>query len=323
MSEPIRLSVIICTWNRAATLAVALDSIERSELPTGIGWEILVVDNNSSDDTRRVVEAREARQPERYRYFFEPRQGKSFALNTAVEHARGDILVFTDDDVTVEHGWLGEILRIHDTTPCIGIGGKIVDAWSSPKPNWLSLDGPYGLMTVIVKFDHGDEICELKTPPFGANMSLRKEIFSKYGLFRTDLGPTSGSEIRGEDVEFCRRLILAGEKLLYAPKAVVFHPVIASRVTKRYFQDWYYAYGKSMARIEGVPESAVRYFGVPRYLLLACAKSCLLWATAWSEKRRLFYKLQLWSNWGRLVEAWRQTQQPIAGDRPKTSAVAR
>src|SRR5512135_3394307 len=155
MDQP-RASVIICTWNRAKSLAVTLESIERSELPASVSWEVLIVDNNSKDDTKAVFEQFQRRQPQRYRYVFEPRQGKSFALNTAIDNARGAILVFTDDDVTVDPHWLAETVAIFDRQPCAGVGGKIVDAWTSKKPDWLSLEGPYSLMTVIVTFDHGD-----------------------------------------------------------------------------------------------------------------------------------------------------------------------
>lgn len=323
MDETIRLSVIICTWNRAASLKETLASIDQCVVPSSLSWEVLIVDNNSSDNTREICAAFEQRNPERYRYLFEKRQGKSFALNTAIDNARGEILVFTDDDVTIDKHWLAETAKIYDEHSCIGVGGKIVDTWTGKKPDWLQLDGPYGLMTVIVSFDHGDEVCELETPPFGANMSLKKAVFQKYGKFRTDLGPTKGSEIRGEDVEFCRRLLRAGEKILYAPKAVVFHPVPENRISKRYFQDWYHAYGQSMARIETLPENTVRYFGFPRYLLLACSRYLILWLISLAPARRLFYKLQLFSNWGRMLEVRRLWQMGKAGGDAETSAAIR
>lgn len=313
-----RLSVIVCTWNRAESLAAALASIDACELPPSIDWEVLIVDNNSTDDTKAVFEKFCQLHPARYRYLFEKRQGKSFALNAAIENARGDIFVFTDDDVTVDKNWLAETLKIFDTFPCIGVGGKIVDSWISRKPDWLSLEGPYSLMTVIVTFNHGDQPCELNAAPYGANLALRREVFQKYGGFRTDLGPTSGSEIRGEDVEFCRRLLRAGEKLFYAPKAIVFHPVPENRTTKRYFQDWYYAYGQSMARMEQVPDTTVRYFGFPRYRLQACLLYLFQWLISLSGKRRFFYKLQVFSTWGRMREERRLWQSAKAGDNGET-----
>lgn len=302
MDQTIRLSVILCTWNRAASLATTLSSIDALELPPDIAWEVLIVDNNSSDDTKTVCQQFLALNPQRYRYVFEKRQGKSFALNTGIENARGEILVFTDDDVTVDKRWLAETAKIYETFPCIGVGGKIVDAWSSRKPDWLSLEGPYKLRVVIVTFDLGEEPCALKTAPYGANMSMRKEAFQKYGNFRADLGPTGGKEFRGEDTEFCRRLLRAGETLIYAPKAIVFHPVAEHRMTKRYFAEWYYAFGQSTARIERPPEHTARYFGFPRYMVRACIQDILLWMTSISAQRRFFYKLQFLCSWGQMTE---------------------
>jgi glycosyltransferase involved in cell wall biosynthesis len=306
MPDPIRISVIICTWNRAARLAEALSSIERSIVPASLSWEVVIVDNNSTDDTKAVSEQFIARNPLRYRYLFEKRQGKSFALNLGVESARGDILVFTDDDVTVDPLWLAEIAKIYDNYSCVGVGGRIVDTWKSAKPDWLTSEGPYKLMAVIVRFDLGEEPCELKVPPYGANLSFRKDALRRFGSFRTDLGPTGGKEFRGEDTELCWRMLRAGETLIYAPKAIVFHPVPENRITKRYFAEWYYAFGESMARITPAPAAANRYFGFPQYMLREFLQDLFLWLSSASSKRRFFYKLEWLGMCGRLREERRR-----------------
>src|ERR1700722_16738649 len=100
------VSVIICTYNRCKSLATALESVAASKLPDSMDWEVLVIDNNSSDKTSEVAQGFCQRFPNRFRYFFEPRQGKSFALNTGIQAARGEVLAFTDDDVIVEPTWL-------------------------------------------------------------------------------------------------------------------------------------------------------------------------------------------------------------------------
>ena len=97
-----RITVILCTLNRCQSLAETLESIAISTLPDSVDWEILVVDNNSTDHTREVVEEFGRRYPDRFRYIFEPRPGKSYALNAGIREAQGEILAFTDDDVTVE-----------------------------------------------------------------------------------------------------------------------------------------------------------------------------------------------------------------------------
>ena len=308
MGPTMRLSVIICTWNRAKNLRETLRSLEQSQLPADTTWEIIIVDNNSSDETRAVCQFFVDRSPERYRYIFEKRQGKSFALNAAVETAKGQILMFTDDDVTVDPAWLSETLRVFERHPCAGVTGKIIAQWNSDKPDWVTSAGPYKLMPAILSYDLGEEACEIKAPAYGANLSLRREVFEKYGLFRTDLGPTAGSEIRGEDNEFCWRLLHSGERIIYAPKAIVFHPVEKHRIDKRYFQTWYYGMGQSLPRLDPAPEGAVRYFGVPRYMFRWYLRDLMLWITSLTPKRRFYYKLQFWATRGQMMEEKRLWQ---------------
>src|SRR5580704_1493640 len=101
-----RITVILCTHNRCRSLAKALESVAASQLSTSTDWEVLVVDNNSSDQTREAVETYCRRYPVRFRYVFEPQPGKSYALNSGIREALGEILAFMDDDVTVEPTWL-------------------------------------------------------------------------------------------------------------------------------------------------------------------------------------------------------------------------
>ncbi len=312
MSRLIQLSVIICTWNRQVSLGETLSSLEKSQLPTGTTWEVLIVDNNSTDGTGTLCQRFVEQNPGRYRYLLEKRQGKSFALNTGVANAKGQILAFTDDDVTLHPEWLAETLRVFETHACAGVGGKIIAVWDSDKPDWLTSDGPYKLRPAIVSFDLGEKLCEMKFPAYGANLSLKKEVFEKHGMFRTDLGPTFGSEIRGEDNEFCWRLLRTGERLIYAPKAIVFHPVDKHRVNKRYFQEWYYGMGRSLPRIARPPQGAVRYFGFPRYMLGWYLRDFLLWISSLTPKRRFYYKLQFCATRGQIMEEkriWQNSHQ--------------
>jgi len=313
-----RLSVIICTWNRAELLYETLNSLEKSELPHDTEWEVIIVDNNSTDETAAVCQQFLRENPRRYRYIVEKRQGKSFALNAGIQDARGRILSFTDDDVIIDPAWLAETIRMFESSPCIGIAGKIVPLWNSKKPAWLTSEGPYKLLPAIVSYDLGEYPCEIKAPALGANLSIRKEAFEKYGLFRTDLGPTEGSEIRGEDNELCWRLLHAGERLMYAPKAIVFHPVDIRRIDKRYFQAWYDGMGQSQPRIERAPESAVRYFGFPRYMFRWYLRDLVLWVTSLTPKRRFYYKLQFCATKGQMKEErrlWREQNKPLSGTR--------
>ena len=103
------VSVIVCTYNRSSVLADTLESFLHLRVPEGVGWELLVVDNNSKDQTREVVEGFAGRLP--LRYLFEPRQGKTCALNLALKEAKGDLLLFTDDDVRLDPGWLASFVE--------------------------------------------------------------------------------------------------------------------------------------------------------------------------------------------------------------------
>ncbi|HEX3445666.1 MAG TPA: glycosyltransferase [Chthoniobacterales bacterium] len=302
----IDLSIILCTWNRAESLAVALASIAACVVPPEIEWEVLVVDNNSTDETRAVCESFIQRHPRRFRYLFEGRQGKSFALNSGIQQATGEILAFTDDDLTVDQDWIAELFRIFQTHDCAGVGGRIVPVWTTEKPSWLELDGPYSHAASggIVRFDHGDSICELRTAPIGANMAYRRIVFTKYGAFRPDLCRI-GNLLGGEDSEYGRRLLHGRERLLYVPEAIVYHPVEKKRVERRYFESWAFHYGRWIIRVDGIPDGTVHLFGIPRYLFRSLLKYLLRWISSMEAKPRFHYKLLCCQTFGEMVEARR------------------
>ena len=222
-----------------------LSGLNRLTLPRETSCEVIIVDNNSNDDTRSTVEAITRKRPGFFKYIFEARQGKSFALNKGISIAQGDIIAFTDDDVELDTEWLVEIIRVFESYDCAAVGGRTVPVWNSPKPYWYEEAGPYRLLSAIVKLDLGESLCELKIPPPGANMAFRRAIFEKYGLFREDLGPNSRDLIRGEDAEFCWRVIHGGEKFIYAPRVIVYHPVDENRTKKGIFSSLVFRSRKS------------------------------------------------------------------------------
>src|ERR1700730_15808052 len=122
------ITVVLCTYNRSKSLASALSSAAALVLPESVEWEILVVDNNSNDGTREVVADFCSKYPSRFRYLFEPQQGKSRALNTGIREARGSILAFMDDDVTVESKWLQNLTSNLNSGEWSGAGGRILPA---------------------------------------------------------------------------------------------------------------------------------------------------------------------------------------------------
>jgi glycosyltransferase involved in cell wall biosynthesis len=293
------LTVILCTYNRCRVLATALESVAASILPPSVDWEVLVVDNNSNDQTHEVIQDFCRRYPGRFRYLFEPQPGKSYALNSGVREAQGEILAFLDDDATVEPTSLRNLTAALEGPEWAGAGGRIILQWPASLPNWLSVDGPYSRHP-FPGFDKGNEAKELIGPSFGANMAFRKEMFEKHGAFRFDLGPSPNADIPPscEDTEFGRRLIAAGERLRYEPSAVVYHPVSESRIDKKYFLQWWYDYGRADARVFQI--RPVREF-------CSLVAWTLRWLVALEPRARFYRKLGVWEKVGKLVEFRRQS----------------
>jgi len=301
------ISVVICTHNRAENLRTVLQSISILESPPDCSWELIIVDNNSRDHTREVVQGFVQSSTVKTSYIFEKQQGLCYARNAGVKAAIGEIVAFTDDDVTLDKRWLWSIKETFNRFDCIGVGGKIVPVWDCEKPSWLALEGPFKPMDVLVSYDLGSNHCIIEqkhVPPVGANFAFRKVAFEKYGFFRTDLGRMGSSLLLGEDTEFVRRLMSHGETIVYDPHAIVYHPVEEHRLRKSYFQSWYFGYGRSWVRMHGVANGFVCYFGVPRYFLRLFCVQLLKWLFTVGEKERFYQKLQLFQMGGEIVESY-------------------
>jgi PST family polysaccharide transporter len=300
------VTVILCTYNRSRMLRTALDSL--THVDTKRNWEVIVVDNNSSDGTQAVAEEYCQTYPGRFRYIFEPRQGKSHALNRGIQESRGGILAFTDDDVRVDQRWLDLLVSRLDDPTWAGVGGRVLpDVAFSPRP-WMSLDHPH-FRAPLVMFDLGGQAGPMHEAPFGANMAFRREVFERRGGFRIDLGPCPGSTVRSEDTEFGTRLLAAGEALWYEPAAAVYHAVPPERLRKRYFLGWWYGKGRAEVRESGVAgDERWSVAGVP----LVFVRRLLVWLPRWAltlrPADRFNNKLKVWSLWGTICEAYDQAK---------------
>jgi glucosyl-dolichyl phosphate glucuronosyltransferase len=299
-----KVTVILCTYNRCGDLAGALNSVAASTVAQTTEFEVLVVDNNSTDQTREVVESFCLRYPNRFRYLFEPRQGKSHALNSGIREARGKVLAFMDDDVIVEPTWLQNLTAALDDGQWVGSGGRILPERTFPVPKWLSRDERYALAPLAL-FDLGPQAGPLAEPPFGTNMAFQKSMFGKYGGFRTDLGPRPDSEIRNEDTEFGRRLLAAGENLCYEPSAVVYHSVSPDRLKEQYFLRWWFDKSRADVREFGIPPNTGWIVGgIPLYLLPHLAVWILRWIVTMEPSRRFSCKIKAWRKFGEIVECF-------------------
>lgn len=313
----LNVTAILCTCNRAETLEQTLESLAASQLPGSVSWEVLVVDNNSTDKTREVVQSFSRRHPGQFRYLFEPKPGKCYALNSAIANARGEVLAFVDDDVIVDQMWLQNLTAGLLSGEWAGVAGRILPGGKVTLPPWLSWERCVGafradpLSVLCARFDLGDQVRELDLAhaPYGANMAFRKTIFEKYGDFRLDLGPRPKSQIRNEDVEFGRRIIKAGERLCYEPSAVVHHPVPLDRISKEFFLSWWFDYGRaSIIEREERPYA----IGIPwDYLSLArrmieISSLSLRRMFAISSDKRFFCKCMVWKEAGMAIELYRR-----------------
>jgi len=305
-----RISVILCTYNRCHSLATALESVALSQLADSISWEVLIVDNNSKDETRDVVAQFGRRYPGRFRYFFEPRQGKSHALNSGVREASGEILAFMDDDVVVDTKWLQNLTARLQQTEWVGVGGRILPEGSFTPPAWLSLKDKYALAPLAL-FDLGTQRGEMLEAPFGTNMAFRREVFSMFGGFRTDLGPQPGSEVQhNEDSEFGSRLLAAGQRLWYEPSAVVYHSMPSERIRKAHFLAWWIDKARADVIQDGVPgNSKWQVAGVPIPLLRRLCVWTVRWICSFNPAERFRCKLSVWRIAGTIQECRRQSRR--------------
>ena len=308
------VSVILCTYNRCRILPKTLESVAASRLRESVEWEVVVVDNNSTDRTREVAEDFCRRYPGRFRYVFEAAPGKSFALNTGIRQSRGEVLAFLDDDVTVEPTWLENLTAPLRDPNWSGTGGRTLLAEPFEPPPWLALGKPYHMGGVLAAlYDLGDEPCEIEITraPYGVNMAFKKAMFETYGHFRTDLGPSPNRKVPrpNEDTEFGRRLMARGERLRYEPSAVVYHPITRERVKKPYFLAWWFDYGRALIREKGESPPLWKiprhYLSIPKMIGVCLLPRTLKWLATLDPMERFARKCWTWIMAGEIVETYR------------------
>jgi len=316
----IKMSVVICTYNRAQNVADLLEGLLMQETAPDCPFEILVVDNNSKDKTKETIESYISKFQGRLRCFFEPRQGKSFALNLGIGESRGEILAFTDDDCLVPGDY---IARVHQVFREYGetdfMGGRILPHWEQEKrPSWLAevlLDnteyelsherywrrmffrGPLGIL------DYGEKPFRVDSTQklyrsflfYGANMAIKKSAFDKVGGFAADRVVT-------QDTEMCLRLVKSGMKGLYAPNVKVSHRVPAGRLTPEYYHQWYSKRGKFLEMDGFIRKKLYHPLGIPAEFIL---KTCIFFIrslAARSMQDKVYYRCRVLSNLAQMAQ---------------------
>lgn len=291
---PAGLSVIICTWNRSATLRAALASLAQQAGPAGVALEVIVVDNNSSDDTAAVLDQLAPGWTlGTLRRVFEPRQGKQFALNSGIAASSGAVLAFTDDDIDFPPGWLAAVWTTFADPALQLAGGKTLLAWpGGGPPPWYQAS----MEAILAGVDIGDRRLAPAPPeyaPAGSNMAARRSLFDQVGGF-------AESHFRHMDYEFGLRCQRAGVAIAYEPALVVWAPVDAQLLSKRYFRRWSFKAGFANA---AVPRWVYRQFATD---LLRLPLDWLRGAPAPAFAR----ELHLWRSWGTIASGWQARHRP-------------
>lgn len=298
-------TIVICTWNRSSLLAKTLDSLQRQEVADRSQFEVIVVDNNSSDDTRVIVEGlMPGWTLGRLRYLFEERQGKQFALNLGVREAAGPLIAFTDDDILFRPDWLRQVGAVFAQPEVELAGGKTLVAWpDSGRPAWYHDQ----MLAVLGGVDLGDHRLDPAPPgyaPAGGNLIARRSLFDRVGLF-------SEAHFRHMDFEFGMRCSAAGARVVYDPSLVIFAPVDKRCLTPRYFRRWSFKAG--IARDGGTEAGRRRWPAAPRWIYRQAIDDAF--ALKWTPRGRLEpsafnQELRLWRSLGTICNAWHGWLRP-------------
>lgn len=260
---PLDISIILATSGRSELLKGTIDSVNRLHLD-GISAELIVVDNGSQDSTRSLLASMNTVLP--LVVLHEPVAGKNRALNRAVRHARGHLLLFTDDDVILGQAWAAELLNASRRWPDdVIFAGPVSPVFTQDAPRWMR-DPKFcysGMAFARYEFDCPEGAVDY--PPFGPNLALRASVFQTQ-RYNEQVGPDgTDTYVMGSESEFLQRLRAKGARFIYVPGAPVQHRIRAEQVAV----DWLVrrAYRSGRAAAQALREYAgPRLYGVPRYL---------------------------------------------------------
>lgn len=277
MTEPV-FSVLLTTLNRATSLHATLTRLAKLDAG-GLDWEVIVVDNGSSDDTPVVLSQAMQWDDFPLRTYVQPAPGKSRALNLALEYVRGELIIFVDDDVLMAPDWLQAYSGGWKRWPDKHIfGGQIRPLFPEDAPVWVQDPRYVNQSPMFARYEPADDECITEALPHGPNMAITRRLI---GDFRFDekVGPGGDYKSMGCETEFVRRLIKAsGEAIVYVPDAFVHHVVRPDQVTKKAIWSRAYKWGRSKALVNRRSVRGVRVFGVPLKTWFAATRSLLRFA---------------------------------------------
>ena len=262
------ISFIICTYNREKYIYECLSRLAKNTAKEG--WEIVLVNNNSTDNTAAECERFVADyKPTNYRYFLETQQGLSFARNRGISEATGEWLVFLDDDAMVTPNYIANLQRHLLQYPEAGaFGGAIEPFFEGATPNWLN---PWS-MSFVSAIDLGTQVKPFppKSYPIGANMGISRATVEKVGMFNTTLGRTGNNLMGGEEKDIFNRIRQAGIPILYFPDIKVQHCIPPKRTTKEFIAKL----GEGVGLSEKLRTHSIGAFAYVKRLVMEAVKWC-------------------------------------------------
>ena len=226
------ITAIICTHNRDRYLGEAIDSLLAQDCEN---FEVLVVDNASTDQTKQIVASR--LHDKRLTYLYEPRLGLSLARNCGADHSQSEILAYLDDDAIATPHWLSTLQKAYQENEQLAIaGGKIILRWPDDVkiPQWLSLE----MMGALGHYDLGTEPLQISQPgltPRGLNYSLRRRFLEQVGGFNQSLGRMGTQLLSNEELYMTELALQQGRTVAYLPDALVYHQVAPERLKYQWF----------------------------------------------------------------------------------------
>lgn len=290
------ISVIICTHNRASLLPDVLGSLEKSELPEDSDIEVIVVANACSDNTFQVLEEYKKDSKFKIRALKEPRQGKAFALNTAIEKAAGELLAFVDDDHIISPGYFKAICFAVKNYPDFTLFcGRVVPNWDGTEPAWIHDETIYPIRPFpIPNFNLGDKVLEVQPNkgmfiPGAGNLVIKRTVFEKIGFFNEAFGPKGHNLQGGEDLEFVRRTLKKGNRLMYIPDILQYHQVEKENLSLNYIIKK--AYYRSMTAYQ--LNEQISPGPVPLYLYRMALTHLVKFIFSFRQAARRYYLVKL------------------------------
>lgn len=263
------ISIIICTYNRSQNLPALIQKLEQQERIEELNWDVVVIDNNSSDDTKNVVQSITQHSKLNIRYIFEEKQGTSYARNRGINDTDSLYLAFIDDDILVSPMWLYHIYQPISQQNYDVIAGRIHLDQIQKLPKWIT-PTMYGFLGYQ---DFGETPIQLSGDrqfPFAGNMAFNRRVIDLVGYFNTRIGRkgsgTKGDAMfKGAEAEFFQRLAKAGGTFFYAPGAIVHHQILPFQLKKSYFRLIHYKAGYQRALFDKEPYKR-RFLGIPLFL---------------------------------------------------------